>query len=85
MSVVRGVLALHLQVAANEYLGATGISSHVEEPTAFGANLGTLSLLAPIEMTLMPANQDSETRCNSHGCCYQSRRSAAMVPTMAIG
>ncbi|CAJ1331360.1 unnamed protein product [Effrenium voratum] len=55
------------QVAANEYLGATGISSHVEEPTAFGANLGTLSLLAPIEMTLMPANQEIRSDGADHG------------------
>ncbi|CAE7732786.1 ALKBH8, partial [Symbiodinium pilosum] len=50
------------QVAANEYLERAGISSHVEEPTAFGANLGTLSMLSPVQMTLTPAEEDLHGR-----------------------
>eukprot|EP00913_Durusdinium_trenchii_P007941 g7447.t1 len=46
------------QVAANEYLDRAGISSHVEEPTSFGPNLATLSMLSPVEMTLTPAEED---------------------------
>lgn len=45
------------QVAANEYLGHAGISSHVEDPTSFGANLATLSLLAPVQLTLTPVEE----------------------------
>ncbi|CAE7376014.1 unnamed protein product, partial [Symbiodinium necroappetens] len=50
------------QVAANEYLDRAGISSHVEEPTAFGRNLGTLSMLSPVQMTLTPAEEDLHGR-----------------------
>eukprot|EP00439_Symbiodinium_sp_Y106_P022890 s6563_g2.t2 len=44
-----------------EYL-LQGISSHVEEPTAFGRNLGTLSMLSPVQMTLTPAEEDLHGR-----------------------
>ncbi|CAK9008361.1 unnamed protein product [Durusdinium trenchii] len=50
------------QVAANEYLDRAGISSHVEEPTSFGPNLATLSMLSPVEMTLTPAEEDLHGR-----------------------
>lgn len=42
------------QIAANEYTGHAGISHHVEDVACFGANLATLSLLEPIELTLTP-------------------------------
>lgn len=45
------------QVAANEYTGNVGIASHVEDPTSFGAKLATLSLLAPVQLTLTPWDQ----------------------------
>ncbi|CAE7531696.1 ALKBH7 [Symbiodinium sp. CCMP2456] len=38
------------------------ISSHMEEPTAFGRNLGTLSMLSPVQMTLTPAEEDLHGR-----------------------
>merc|ERR1712113_969805 len=44
------------QVAVNEYLGTAGIAAHVEDTQCFGANLATLSLLAPIQLTLIPAS-----------------------------
>ncbi|CAE8634067.1 unnamed protein product, partial [Polarella glacialis] len=50
------------QVAANEYIGTAGISSHVEDPIAFGANLATVSLLAPIQLTLTPVEEDLHGR-----------------------
>jgi len=45
------------QVAANEYLERYGIGAHVEDPISFGANLATLSLLSPVEVTLTPVEQ----------------------------
>lgn len=45
------------QVAANEYLERSGIGAHVEDPTSFGPNLATLSLLSPVEITLTPVEQ----------------------------
>lgn len=50
------------QVAANEYLEANGISSHVEDPVAFGANLATLSLFQPVQLTLTPVEEDLKGR-----------------------
>eukprot|EP00931_Biecheleriopsis_adriatica_P118751 TRINITY_DN94079_c0_g1_i1.p1 TRINITY_DN94079_c0_g1~~TRINITY_DN94079_c0_g1_i1.p1 ORF type:complete len:311 (-),score=50.69 TRINITY_DN94079_c0_g1_i1:124-1056(-) len=50
------------QVAANEYLQNAGISSHVEDPTAFGPNLATLSLLSPVQLTLTPAEEELHGR-----------------------
>ena len=45
------------QVAANRYTGTTGIAAHVEDPTSFGPNLATLSLLQPVQMTLSVASE----------------------------
>lgn len=47
------------QVAVNEYKGNGGIAPHVEDPTCFGGTLATLSLLAPVHLTLTPADQTS--------------------------
>merc|ERR1712224_522784 len=55
------------QVAANEYKENAGISLHVENPTAFGANLATLSLLTPVEMTLVPADLQTTPSGVDHG------------------
>merc|ERR1740115_44443 len=49
------------QVAANEYLDNYGISAHVEDPTSFGPNLVTLSMLQPVQMTLTPADHPKRT------------------------
>ena len=49
------------KVAANEYLDCAGIASHVEHVESFGANLATLSMLQPIEMTLTPAEQAAKS------------------------
>ena len=50
------------EVAANEYLERSGISSHVEEPKSFGPNLATLSMLSPVEMTLTPLEEELHGR-----------------------
>jgi len=47
------------QVAANEYRGRAGIAAHVEDPMSFGPNLATVSLLAPVELTLTPTEEPS--------------------------
>jgi len=49
------------QVAANEYLECSGIGAHVEDPISFGANLATLSLLSPVEITLTPVEQQHQS------------------------
>ena len=38
--------------------GYDGHAAQVEEPTSFGPNLATLSMLTPVEMTLTPAEED---------------------------
>ncbi|CAK0879841.1 unnamed protein product [Prorocentrum cordatum] len=57
------------QVAANEYLDNAGISPHVEDdPTAFGPNLATLSLLSPVHLTLIPTSEPPLDQCGvDHG------------------
>lgn len=40
------------QILVNEYLGNAGIASHFEDEEAFGPVIATISLLAPIYMTL---------------------------------
>ena len=40
------------------YDGYDGHAAQVEEPTSFGPNLATLSMLSPVEMTLTPAEED---------------------------
>lgn len=56
------------QVAANEYIATAGISHHVEDPISFGPNLATLSLLAPVQLTLTPADEPAVGRTGyDHG------------------
>lgn len=50
------------QVAANRYTGTTGIAAHVEDPVSFGPNLATLSLLAPVQLTLSLATEVKNSR-----------------------
>lgn len=45
------------QILVNEYLGNNGIASHFEDEEAFGAVIATVSLLAPIYMTLEKPNE----------------------------
>eukprot|EP00929_Paragymnodinium_shiwhaense_P121126 TRINITY_DN93261_c0_g1_i1.p1 TRINITY_DN93261_c0_g1~~TRINITY_DN93261_c0_g1_i1.p1 ORF type:complete len:345 (+),score=51.72 TRINITY_DN93261_c0_g1_i1:82-1035(+) len=50
------------QVAVNDYTERAGIGLHVEDVMSFGANLATLSLLQPIQLTLVPATEPEPTR-----------------------
>ena len=50
------------QVAANRYTGTTGIAAHVEDPVSFGPNLATLSLSAPVQLTLSAASEPKSSR-----------------------
>lgn len=55
------------QVAANDYRNNVGISLHVEDPKSFGPNLATLSLLSPVEMTLVPEDMKTTPSGIDHG------------------
>eukprot|EP00415_Alexandrium_ostenfeldii_P004121 UN4121 len=59
---VFGTLREVNHVATNEYTHNAGISSHVEDTTCFGANLATLSMLEPVQLTLTPAEQELSGR-----------------------
>lgn len=50
------------QVAANDYRRTVGIAAHVEDVVSFGPNLATLSLLAPVTITLSVADEEKNSR-----------------------
>ena len=62
--------------------GHDGHAAQVEEPTSFGPNLATLSMLSPVEMTLTPAEEDTAGTAGTAGSAGRSQFPAmVMIPS----